>query len=166
MIVVSDASPLIALHALGMIELARQYFGEIIVPEAVFAELRSLQSVGGEDTERMIPGLIVRSVQNRTEVSRLLDLLGTGESEAIALAQELHADVLLIDERVGRAIASDLGLRIIGVVGILLEAKHRGDIGAVSPQLKLLAEKIEFRISPELKENVLRAAGELPPPSH
>jgi uncharacterized protein len=70
--------------------------------------------------------------------------LGPGESEAISLALEIHADRLIIDERAGRRVAEALGLRVAGVLGLLVLSKQRGLIPALRPQIESLV-RVGFR---------------------
>ena len=98
-------------------------------------------------------------LRDRQHVRLLQHILDDGESEAIALAQEQSADLLLIDERAGRTVAANLGLEIIGVLGILLEAKTKTLIPRIEPLLTNL-HAIGFRKSPALVQRVLQAAGE------
>jgi predicted nucleic acid-binding protein len=95
-----------------------------------------------------------------TSVTVLQMELDVGEAEAIALAKELAADLLLMDGRRGRDIAARLGLRVIGLLGVLIEAKHRGMIPAVKPILDDLKAKAGFWVSQQLYARVLQAAGE------
>ena len=83
-----------------------------------------------------------------------------GEAEAIALATELKADIVLIDEQEGRQLASKAGLAVTGVLGVLLRAKRKGEIAAVKPEIDLLRSKARFFVSPLLEAKVLVAAGE------
>ena len=87
--------------------------------------------------------------------------LDIGEAEAIALALELKADELLIDERLGRREAVRLGLSITVVLGVLLIAKNRGLIAKVKPIMESLISQANFRISHQLYEEVLQTANEL-----
>jgi len=82
--------------------------------------------------------------------------LDAGEAEAIALALEVKADLLLMDERLGRETARFLGLRYIGLIGVLIEAKHRGRIKAIKSYLDELRNVAFFRIKNELYHRVLK----------
>ena len=159
MIVVSDASPITNLAAIGQLDLLRQIYHQAIIPEAVF---RELTAEGGQH-----PGAIVqqldwiqtRTVSNRAVVIALQVEVDLGEAEAIALAQELAADFLLIDEHLGRVIAARLGIRILGLLGVLIEGKRRGLIREIKPLADALMNR-GFRIGKDLYERVLQAAGE------
>lgn len=86
--------------------------------------------------------------------------LDRGESEAIALAVEIKADYLLIDERKGSQKAEELGLSTIGLLRVILELKTNGIIVAVKPVLEEIRQKGGFWISKELYHRVLAAAEE------
>lgn len=92
---------------------------------------------------------------------RQLDPLDTGEAEAIQLAQTLHADLLLIAEAAGRRVAVQLGLKVTGVVGVLIEARRRGEILHLRSQLERL-RAAGFWLGDPLIESALRLAGENP----
>ena len=161
MIVVSNASPVVNLAAVNQLELLRRLYQRVLIPEAVFRELRASglpQFRGGGEAE--ISWLAPRTVANRALVSSLLLELDGGEAEAIALATEAGADLLLIDERRGRRIAGSLGLRVLGLLGVLLEAKGKGLINSVRQVLDELIAKAGFWIGQELYERVLREAEE------
>jgi len=83
-----------------------------------------------------------------------------GEAEAIALSQEIGAELLLMDDHLGRQTARHLGLRYTGLIGVLIEAKRKGLISSVKPQIEKLRDVAGFRISEELYRRVLQDEGE------
>jgi hypothetical protein len=86
--------------------------------------------------------------------------LDRGESETLALAVELRADVVLLDEKEGRRMARRLGLRPFGVIGVLLAARQRGLVPALRPLLDSLRDRAGFRLSNAVIHEVLDLAGE------
>lgn len=92
---------------------------------------------------------------------RVLQLeLDRGEAEAIALALALPADLLLLDERKGRQVAARLGVRHVGLLGVLVEARRKNLVPELRPILEALRQKAGFWFSEALRQEVLRAAGE------
>ncbi|MDB6006266.1 MAG: hypothetical protein JWR15_3253, partial [Prosthecobacter sp.] len=89
-----------------------------------------------------------------------LKALDPGESAAISLAIELHADALLMDESEGRAVAQGHGLRTIGIVGILIQARHAGFLTAISPVIDDLRIRAKFRLSDDLVRHALNMCQE------
>lgn len=87
-------------------------------------------------------------------VEALLGELDLGESEALIVALELGADLLLIDERTGRDVARRMGIRRVGLVGILIEAKNRGLIASVAEDLDRLVAQTTFRIHPTVRTDL------------
>ncbi len=84
----------------------------------------------------------------------------SGESAALALAVEIKADAILIDERFGHEAATRLGLVAIGLLGVLLRAKHAGHLATIAPELTRLQEKAGFWLSDPVRRRVLQLAGE------
>ena len=161
MIVVTNTSPIINLAAVGQLGLLRQLYGQIVIPQAVYAEIVG-RGAGqpGADEVAASDWIRTRQVVNRTTVAALQLELDDGEAEAIALAVEASADLLLMDEALGRAIAARFGLRFIGLLGCLVEAKNKELVSAVRPIVDDLIEKASFWIGRPLYERVLQAAGE------
>jgi hypothetical protein len=161
MIVVTNTSPIINLAAVGQLGLLRQLYGQIVIPQAVYAEIVG-RGAGqpGADEVAASDWIRTRQVVNRTAVAALQLELDDGEAEAIALAVEASADLLLMDEALGRAIAARFGLRFIGLLGCLVKAKNKELVSAVRPIVDDLIEKASFWIGRPLYERVLQAAGE------
>lgn len=159
MIVVSDTSPITNLAAIGQLDLLRQIYGLVVIPEAVFQELTAAGGNHPGAIAQQLDWVETRAVSNRILVSALQVELDEGEAEAIALAQELAADLLLIDEHLGRVVATRLGVRIIGLLGVLIEAKHRGLVQEVKPLVDTLMN-LGFHVKQDLYRRVLQATGE------
>jgi len=157
-IIISDTSIITNLAAIQYLQLLPQLYDRVTIPEAVYRELTEIDPpVPGTLQVQIAPWLEVRQVFDRSVIERLqievkLDL---GESEAIALALELNADLLLIDERRGRAEADRLGVRITGLLGILVEAKRKNLIAVVKPLMDAMIAMSNFRVSSDLYNQIL-----------
>lgn len=149
-VVVSDASPLIALAQIGQLNLLPALFGQVWIPPAVQSEIASQVPVFG--------WLVIRAPQAVPE--HLAVQLDAGEAEAIALAIDHHA-LLILDEVRGRDLAGRLGLQTVGTMGLLIRAKMAGLIPAVRPFADELIGKHHFWVSAALHEKTLRLANEL-----
>ena len=161
MIVVSDTSPLCNLAIVEHLWLLRELYTTVVIPSVVANELADASELSIQD----ILNLEWVQVRQLTNISLAESLqrnqgLDPGEANAIALAIELKADDLLIDERLGRREALQLGLPIIGILGILVVAKQRGLIQLVQPVLNALITQAGFRVSSHLYSQILRLAGE------
>lgn len=161
MSVVSNASPLINLARIGKLTLLRDLYGELIVPEAVWQEV-VVEGAGqpGADEVESATWIKTQAATNRQLVNALQQDLDAGEAEAIALTLEMGAELLLMDEHLGRETARHLGLRYVGLVGALVEAKHRGLIRAVKMHLDALRDIAGFRVVDALYARVLQDEGE------
>jgi predicted nucleic acid-binding protein len=162
-IVVSDTSAITNLAAINQLRLLPLLYQQVIIPEAVYRELVDIDPpVPGSAEVEAASWLEVKLVSNREVVDRLQNevRLDPGESEAIALALELGANLLLIDERRGRAEADRLGIRITGLLGILVEAKRKNLIGAVKPLMDALIATSDFRVSSALYDQILNIVNE------
>lgn len=125
MIVIADTTPIITLIKLNRLDLLEKLFGSVMIPSAVYDELTSNPRFANESRiVRECNYLKHQSVIDRQSIKFLREIVGldAGESEAIALSDEHSADLLVIDERKGRKAAQKLGLKIIGTIGILIQA--------------------------------------------
>jgi len=161
MTVVSNTSPLINLAWIGQLDLLRELYGKLLIPEAVWDEIVT-QGIGqpGAEEVRTATWITINAVKNAHLVLALRQELDAGEAEAIALALESGAVLLLIDERIGRETARHFGLDYTGVIGVLIEAKRRGLIDSIKPYLDRLRDVAGFRIREALYNRVLQDEGE------
>lgn len=161
MILVLDASPLITLARIGSLHLLRQLAGQIIIPDAVYAESVSLvQGRPGSIEIAQANWIIHRTVENQTRVEQLHTRIGLGEAEAIILAREIGADaIVVLDDATARRIAEQEGCRIVGLLGLLVMAKQRSLLSAVRPLLDAMRSS-GFFVSDELYTIILRQVAE------
>ena len=156
MIVVSDTTPLRHLIAIGKVDLLRRVYGAVIVPVAVWSELQaeSTPSAVKAWLQSAPDWLQVRRAGEPPPGDTSLDNLDDGEREAIRLAVELKADLLLMDEADGRSLALGLGLPVTGTLGLL----ERADVLGVLADLPAALADLEasgFYLSARLRDAVL-----------
>lgn len=161
MIVVSDTSPIANLLQIGQLSLLEAIFNEVIIPPAVQSELLELQRFQIDLTELNAAIWIrVQALHSREGMSELLEVLDEGESEAILLAQEINADWILMDERTCTQKAEAMGLRPIGLVGVLIKAKEKGLIPQVTPVIEEMRTKVGFWISDKFLASIKQILNE------
>jgi predicted nucleic acid-binding protein len=154
--VVVDAGPLIALSAVGHLELLHQVYGRVVVPQAVLAEI----DVPGYDRTAVLGAdWLERVALTAAPPPWILSKLDAGETSVIMTALEQSIRLVLIDERKGRRVARAAGLQVAGTVGVLLRAKRLGHLAAVRPALQQLKSS-GLWLSDELIERAATAAGE------
>ncbi len=152
MIVVSDTSPINYLLLIGQIDLLPNLFEQIIIPDVVRDEMQdaSAPAVVRQWSANPPSWLTIQVVSRLGETLNSLD---RGEQAAISLAQTLPADLLIIDERLGRRIASDRKIPVIGTLGILDEAAYQGLVEL--PEAIALLQQTNFRISQRIIQTLL-----------
>ncbi|MEM8604997.1 MAG: DUF3368 domain-containing protein [Cyanobacteria bacterium P01_H01_bin.121] len=161
MIVVSDTSPINNLAAIHQLYLLHELYGTILIPEAVYRELTDPDfPVAGATEVQAFDWIQTRAISDRSLVTALSNDLDLGEAEAIALAAEVQANRLLMDERRGRLVATRFKLRCTGILGVLVEAKSQGLIVAVKPLMDALIYQAGFWIAAPLYERVLQLSHE------
>ena len=160
MIVISDSSPIRALHHLGLLSLCHELYGTVIIPHTVQQELRNPTTTCPAIEITDYPHFEIRSTQAHPPSLGIPSDLDAGETEAIALAIELRADLLLMDERKGANSARHLGLPTIGVFGLLLEAKRQNRITQIMPLVDRLVSDLKFFVSVAVRQKVAQLAGE------
>lgn len=157
MLVVADSSPLIHLSRIDRLHLLAVLYDRVVVPREVWDEVvhRRPAAVGVNTLQQ--ESWIRVDERELPQVDLGLD---PGETAAIQLAEALHADALLIDERMGRRVAAARGIAVRGTLGVLVQAREAGALPALRPVLDaLIAEG--FRVAPALLRESLLRVGEL-----
>ncbi|MFP3090155.1 DUF3368 domain-containing protein [Treponema sp. TIM-1] len=158
MIIVCDCSPLVALALCDQLTLLDALFNNVIIPENVYAEATIAGKPEAVKIAAYAQGKVVRAA-NPLPAQLQGNVLGKGETEAIALYWEKSADYLLVDEDKGRRFAKTNGITIIGSLGILLLAKEKSLITSVRPFIHILRAS-NIRIAEFLYQSILRLAKE------
>lgn len=162
--VVCNTSPIIGLSSINKLNLLWEIF-ETIIPKEVYNEVISGNETkisGKKELMKAIEeGKIkIFDVQDQEFINKIYGHLHKGELEVIIGAKEQNIEVVIIDEKSARRFAKDLGLRPIGILGILKLAKLKGKIDKLKPCLDMLIER-KFRISDSLYVNLLTDVGEI-----
>jgi predicted nucleic acid-binding protein len=153
MIVVSDTTAITTLLKAGEISFLKLLFGDVLIPQAVQDELLAYH--------KELPEFIsLRRLTGAAEVVPLLQSLGRGETEAIQLAREIKADLLLIDDRKARYAASALGIHCASLVALVVQGRQNGKIASARDFLENLEKRGGLYLSDSLKADALKIVGE------
>ena len=161
MIIISDTSPIINLAMINRLDLLPQLFGEVIIPQSVYEEI-TIKGKGepGEVEIKNADWIKVIKCKNLELVSELEQILNSGESESIALAMGFKNSILLIDESEGRKVAKQYNIKVLGLLGILLQAKKMDLIQSVKVVMDDLIHHAGFWVNEELYMRILKIANE------
>jgi hypothetical protein len=149
---ISNASPLIALRQIDRLWILRDLFGKIGIPPAVRREI-------GPTLPRPPVWLLTYPAPSGKHTVVEKAGLDPGETEALALALELGALGVVLDDLRARQLATTLGVRVVGTLGVLLQAKERGLLPAIRPDFEALAG-VRFHFSAKVADTILARAGE------
>lgn len=147
--IISDTSCLILLDNMGELSTLNKLFGNIT----------TTSEVAGEFGRLLPPQIEIKEPSNKNYQSIIEASLDKGEASAIALAIELDNCLLIIDDLKGRKFAHQLGLTIIGTIGVIVDAKLAGIIPSIKPILSKI-KSTNFRITEQLALLILKLAGE------
>ncbi|MBB2148647.1 DUF3368 domain-containing protein [Pedobacter sp. LMG 31462] len=148
-IVITDASCFITLDKIDGMHLLHSLYKQVITTPEIAAEYG----------KRLPSWVDVIAVRNRDLLYNFAEIVDIGEASAMALAAEIHADLLIIDDAGGRRFAKKLELNIIGTIGVILNAKLNGIIPSVKPYI-IKIQQTNFRISEWLTTQIIKDAGE------
>ena len=138
-IVISNATPIISLCSVGYEFVLKELFHNIFIPKAVDMELRSLDKPGSRFSD--LKWVEVVSVQNEEVIVFLRKDIGKGEAETIALAKQMNADIVIIDENAGYQIARHFGLPVVRTFSILKIAKDKKIINKIRPIVEQMVQR-------------------------
>ncbi|MDO4338881.1 MAG: DUF3368 domain-containing protein [Eubacteriales bacterium] len=157
--VIVNSTPLIVLCKIGRLDILKNLYGEIIIPQAVFSEVTAKKdSVCRQIREK--EWIHVEQITDQSDKKMYRAKLHDGEVEVMILAQGMpKADLVVIDDNAAKKTAKYLGLTVTGTIGVLLRAKEAGIIENVSPVIKEMKQR-GFYISAELERIVLKQANE------
>jgi predicted nucleic acid-binding protein len=158
-LVVVNTSPIISLSLVHKLPLLRDLYQQVIIPPAVRQEALRGGARSGVAELRRADWVHTMPLQDPSRADLLSDL-DRGEAEVLALAQENHADLVIIDERLARRHAQRLGLSLTGTLGVLLRAKKNGLVTEVRPLIEQI-HRNGIRLGKLLIEETLKLAGEL-----
>lgn len=157
-IVVVDTTPIVSLSLVQQLHLLQLLYGEVLIPTAVADEVFAGGTRAGAAELRTADYIRTVPLADPQRAALLSDL-DRGEAEVIAMGLERHADLLIIDEQLGRRHAQRLGLPITGTLGVLLKAKQLGHLQAIKPLISQLHQG-GIRLGQKLIDRVLQLADE------
>ena len=161
MIVVSDTSPILNLARIDRLSILSALYPRVLIPLGVDTELRKVPpGVVASINMARNSWLKVAPANDQEHVREIRTDLDLGEAEAIVLALERQADLLMVDERGGRRVATAMGLTVIGLLGVVAHAKQSGFIKKAKPVLDDLIHTARFWIGSELYSEVLARLNE------
>jgi hypothetical protein len=139
--VVCNTSPLILLAKIDRLGLLFRLYDEVAIPVSVLGEIRARSTEETTAIEALVKNQVLQLQRGSPEVLESVPAdLGAGEREAIALAIETEADIVVLDDRAGRRVARERDLSVTGTIGILIEARARHMIPSVRRELDRLVE--------------------------
>lgn len=158
--VVVNSTPLIVLCGIGRLDILRNLYHEIMIPDAVYREVTAIEDSACVQIKMAKNWIHVESIQDHTEKKMYRAKLHDGEVEVMILAQEQKADLVIIDDNAAKKTAKYLGITVTGTLGVLLKAKRQGIIEEICPllfEMKLNG----FYLDSKLENMVLEQAGEM-----
>lgn len=156
--VVSNTTPLLSLLKIDKLWLLNELYQQISIPQAVFQEIENGKSKPYYKDLTKNTWINIEVISGH-ETSKHLSDLGAGEYETLILAQERKADLVIMDERMGRNYAKQLGFKLTGTIGILLKAKQNHLLPSIKEVMEELTKKGTW-LNPKLIHRTLELAGE------
>ena len=154
--IVTNSTPLIGLTRIGSLNILEKLYGRIHIADGVYEELvvKRKNKIGVEEIKKA-DWIIREQIKDSLASETLQTELDRGEAETIVLARELSADLVIVDEHKARRVCKHLRLKVIGTVGVLLDARRRGIIKEVRPFLDKLRSS-QFWMNDDLYRYALK----------
>lgn len=156
--IISNTTPILSLLKINKLELLKEIYGTIIIPRAVFQEIEKGKDKLYYQNLSLVNWIRIKKIKNKESRTYFFDL-DDGEAEVLILANEQNADLVILDEIMGRRYAKQLEINLTGTVGVLLKAKEKGLVKSIRELLNELTEKGTW-LNPKLILKAIELANE------
>ena len=156
--IISNTTPILSLLKINKLTLLRELYGKVTIPNAVFQEIENGKEKQYYQDLTLLSWIEIAEINNPDSRVYFTDL-DSGEAEVLILAREQNADLVIMDEIMGRRFAKQLEFNLTGTIGVLLKAKEKGLINSVSELLTELTEKGTW-LNPKLISKALKLSRE------
>lgn len=157
--VIVNSTPLIVLCGIGRLDILRELYQEISIPNAVYREVTAKDDSACVQIRSAAEWICVEQIKDHSEKKMYKAKLQDGEVEVMILAQEQEADLVILDDNAAKKTAKYLGLTVTGTLGVLVKAKYQGIIKEVRPLLSEMRQN-GFYVSSAVERMVLEQTGE------
>ncbi len=156
--IISNTTPILSLLKIDKLNLLKELYGIVIVPFAVYQEIEEGKEKPYYQDLTSLDWIEIRNIKNPDSREYLIDL-DDGEAEVLVLAKEINADLVILDEIMGRRYAKRFEINLTGTIGILLKAKENGLITSIKNLMSELVEKGTW-LNPKLISKAIKIANE------
>ncbi len=156
--IITNTTPILSLLKIDKLDLLKELYGKITVPNAVFQEIEIGKHKPYYQDLKQIDWIKIEYVKNPDSLDFFVDL-DKGEAEVLILAKEQNADLVILDEIMGRRYAKQLELNLTGTLGVLLKAKEKGIINSIREILTELTERGTW-LNPKLVKKIIYLSNE------
>ncbi|MCH8318192.1 MAG: DUF3368 domain-containing protein [Bacteroidetes bacterium] len=156
--VILDTTPILTLLKISKFSLLKDIYEKIIIPEGVYQEIEIGKNKEYYINLAELEWVKIEKIKNNQAIKYLAGL-DKGEAEVIILAEEINADIVVIDEKIGREYAKRNNLNLTGTLGILIKAKNKRLIKAIKPLIDEMQNKGVW-LNDKLIISVLKITGE------
>jgi len=156
--IITNTTPVLSLLKIDKLDLLKELYGEVTVPNAVYQEIEKGKHKPYYQDLKLVDWIKIEQIKNTDSLAFFVDL-DKGEAEVLILAKEQKADLVILDEIMGRRYAKRLELNLTGTMGVLLKAKEKGMIDSIREILTELTEKGTW-LNPKLIKKVIDLSNE------